>query len=147
MSVKTAESIAVLCAAHRRKRLVEVAGAMGQRLTPAQLRDHAHAEGLEPTLKECRSVEDELYPQLVQRPLSPSFAAVLEAARRLPQPFSLSELVVMTWRGDQEGFSLTGFTQFPSEQKVRCTLWGPRGLVTRGYLVRDGKLFRVKEAS
>lgn len=132
-----------LRAAHRRRRLREVARTAGT-VTPEQLRELAHAEGLEPTPAQCRAVLVELGLLPRRRPAVLA-DAVLASARALPQPFTLSELVVSCWRADPLLFSLKGFTQFPGEHRVRCCLFGARGLLGCGHLVRDGDFFRVAD--
>ncbi len=72
---------------------------------------------------------------------------ILEAARLLPQPFTVAQLVVAAWRRDRRSFGLPGLERcHPSSKLVECYLYGRRGLIDRGHLAwvdRDKGLLRV----
>ena len=90
----------------------------------------------------------EFYPEppKVSR-LDDSKVLVVEAvARELPQPFTLAQLVVACHRARPDLFSLDDYPSYPSEHRVRCTLWGQYGLIGQGVLRREGKALRVCEA-
>jgi hypothetical protein len=149
---RTLANLALLRARHRRQRLLAVTRELNNpALSARQLRDHCRYEGLEPSLADCTEVLAELYPQApvdgatspAQRPRSVR-EYVLEAARLLRQPFSLSELVVLCWQQAPALFSLDGYEEYPDPQPVRCVLYGRRGLVARGELVRAGLRFQVR---
>jgi hypothetical protein len=69
---------------------------------------------------------------------------VLRVARALRQPFTLNDLSVACWRHDPEFFGMKGYTQHPDNHKIHTFLYGKRGLIFNGLLVRvDEGLFRV----
>ena len=62
--------------------------------------------------------------------------ALLLAAQQFRRPFTLTELVVVAWRERPRMFGLAGAEEsYPCSHRVRCCLYGPRGLIRRG-LVR-----------
>jgi hypothetical protein len=140
-------------AAHRRRRLLEVARELADpRLTAGRLRDHARYEGLEPSLADCRDVLAELDlppegpggPQPV-RPVEGLAWLILQAAKALKGPFRLEDLIVACWRRWPASFGLAGYPQYPDAHRVRCTIYGRRGLWRRGCLVRATDGWRLGE--
>jgi hypothetical protein len=143
----TAATMSELRAAHRRKRLLEVAREVGP-VTTVQLRDHARYEGLETTLEDCGAVLAEVYPPPPPpaRPAPGTQAElVLAAAATLEPGFSKAALVVAAWRAWPQLFGLKGF-HFPDANKVLSYLYGKRGLLARGLVTRQGLGFRVAAA-
>jgi hypothetical protein len=58
---------------------------------------------------------------------------VLKAAAALPESFTLSDLVVQSWKLDPEHVGLTGYP-YPDSRKVATVLYGAKGLIERGQL-------------
>lgn len=159
-TTQAAANVALLRQRHRRQRLLEVARELGRRVRPEELRGNAQAEGLDPGIVDCREALEAVYPGEPEPPRDKpaqrnrwsegktNAAMILEVARKMPDVFTLSELVVCCWRADPLRFSLPGFTQFPGEHRVRCALFGSRGLISRGLLLREGERFlRAKEGA
>ncbi len=70
---------------------------------------------------------------------------LLEAARTWDGPFNLSTLVLTAWEMFPDDFGLPGAEkQYPSDNKVRYLLYGSKGLIARGLIVKcEGGLMRV----
>ena len=70
---------------------------------------------------------------------------LLRVARTMPQPFTLNDVSVAVWRAEPEFFGMKGYP-FPDNHKVHYILYGSRGLIAKGIIlrVRQG-LFRVAE--
>ncbi len=70
---------------------------------------------------------------------------LLEAARCLPERFSLTVLVLMAWAHFPKLFGLKGAEELhPSDNKVRYLLYGGKGLIARGLIEKcEGGLYRV----
>jgi hypothetical protein len=70
---------------------------------------------------------------------------LLRVARTIPQPFTLNDVSVAVWRAHPEFFGMKGYP-FPDNHKVHYILYGSRGLIAKGIIlrVRQG-LFRVAE--
>ncbi len=70
---------------------------------------------------------------------------LLDAARCLPERFGLSALVLMAWWTFPELFGLPGAEgTHPSDNRVRCLLFGGKGLIARGLIEKcEGGLYRV----
>lgn len=70
---------------------------------------------------------------------------LLEAARCLPERFSLTVLVLMAWAHFPKLFGLKGAEELhPSDNKVRYLLYGGKGLIARGLISKcEGGLMRV----
>lgn len=64
--------------------------------------------------------------------------AILKAAGKLPQTFTLNQLVVAAFQEAPELFALEGFPKLVNNNKVLSRLMGKEGLV------RTGKLQKVK---
>jgi hypothetical protein len=65
---------------------------------------------------------------------------IMFAAKKLPQPFSVEDLVVEAWKLDKEKIGLDGFKQFyPNNNKILSALMGKKGLYNGGKLVKLGK--------
>jgi hypothetical protein len=86
-----------------------------------------------------------------QKPIAPpqapkvtgKAALVYEAAKRCGKAFTEQELTVEAWYHWESDFGLVGFEgHYPDRHLVRCWLYGPRGLFTRGLLRKrpDGLL-------
>jgi hypothetical protein len=74
-------------------------------------------------------------------------ARLWQAVLALPEPITLAALVLAAWRADPETFGLDGCKHdHPDSAHVRNDLYGPAGLLTRGYLVRKGKVYHVTPA-
>lgn len=64
-----------------------------------------------------------------------SAGIVLQAAKALQKPFSLTDLVIAAWKLSPQHFGLKGMEAYiPSDRRVYMTLCGPRGLVARGLI-------------
>jgi hypothetical protein len=60
---------------------------------------------------------------------------VLQAARSLRQPFSLTELVLAAWKLSPKMFGLPGSeANYPSDRRVYVSLCGKKGLVACGWI-------------
>jgi hypothetical protein len=69
---------------------------------------------------------------------------VLKVARQLRQPFTLNDLSVACWEHDHEFFGMKGYPQHPDNHKIHTFLYGKRGLIHNGLLLRvEEGLFRV----
>ena len=70
---------------------------------------------------------------------------LLRVARTMPQPFTLNDVSVAVWRAEPEFFGMKGYP-FPDNHKVHSILYGSRGLIAKGIIlrVRQG-LFRVAD--
>src|SRR5215471_11634615 len=70
---------------------------------------------------------------------------LLRTARTIPQPFTLNDISVAVWKTCPEFFGMKGYP-YPDNHKVHYILYGVKGLIARGYIlrVRQG-LFRVPE--
>ena len=68
---------------------------------------------------------------------------ILQVARKLDQqgqsPFSAEALAVACWQDDPAAFSLKGYPEYPSENRVATSVMGARGLVRRGMLRQCGE--------
>lgn len=74
-------------------------------------------------------------------------ARLAAVAADLPQPFTAADLVVAAWKRQPATFSLPGYPH-PDSNKVLALLFGKRGLVARGHLVRcAAKTYRVASGS
>jgi hypothetical protein len=70
---------------------------------------------------------------------------LLRVARTIPQPFTLNDISVAVWRTCPEFFGMRGYP-YPDNHKVHSILYGDRGLIARGLIVRVRRgLFRVPE--
>ena len=75
-------------------------------------------------------------------------AAVLAVARGIRRPFRLNDLSVACWRHDPEFFGMKGYPRHPDNHKIHTFLYGKRGLVHCGLLLRvEEGLFRVPAES
>lgn len=73
----------------------------------------------------------------VARPLGRQGRAVLAAARAIGGPFTLEALAVRAWADCPHLFCLAGYPH-PDASKVRCVLFGAKGLIRTGLIVRRG---------
>jgi len=72
-----------------------------------------------------------------------SHEAARLAASELPQPFTFAELLLRSWHHCSEAFGLEdGKLVHPDARKLQNILYGFRGLIGTGYIVRDGEKFR-----
>jgi hypothetical protein len=72
---------------------------------------------------------------------------LLRVARGLPQPFTLNDVSVAVWRACPEFFGMRGYP-YPDNHKVHYILYGHRGLIAKGLIVRVRQgLFRVPEGA
>jgi hypothetical protein len=78
--------------------------------------------------------------------LSPTHAAIMEAARTLPAPFSREALAVACWQIHPARFALRGFAEHPNSTAVWCKLAGAGGLIDRGLIEQDATGLRVTRA-
>jgi hypothetical protein len=66
---------------------------------------------------------------------------VYDAAAAQANPFTLEWLAVRAWRASPLTFGLKGYCDLhPDPQATRNLVYGPRGLVAKGLLVRAGEL-------
>lgn len=137
---------ALLCQRHQRKQLAAVLDTLPATATPRTLLIAARNACLDPTLAECRALLREVrpgHPEDAGR-VKGQAEAVLAAARTLPQPFTLEELVLACWQARPDLFGMDGYEGYPDSHRTRCALYGPRGLLGQGRLVREGvKRYRV----
>lgn len=70
---------------------------------------------------------------------------LLRVAATIPQPFTLNDISVAVWKACPEFFGMKGYP-YPDNHKVHYILYGTRGLIARGIIlrVRQG-LFRLPE--
>ena len=70
---------------------------------------------------------------------------LLRVARTIPQPFTLNDISVAVWRACPEFFGMKGYP-YPDNHKVHYILYGDRGLIAKGMVVRVSQgLFRLPE--
>lgn len=70
---------------------------------------------------------------------------LLRVARTIPQPFTLNDISVAVWRACPEFFGMKGYP-YPDNHKVHYILYGDRGLIAKGMIVRVSEgLFRLPE--
>ena len=70
---------------------------------------------------------------------------LLRVAHTIPQPFTLNDISVAVWRTCPEFFGMKGYP-YPDNHKVHYILYGEKGLIARGLLVRVHQgLFRVPD--
>jgi hypothetical protein len=71
---------------------------------------------------------------------------LLRVARSIPQPFTLNDISVAVWQACPEFFGMKGYP-YPDNHKVHYILYGTRGLIAKGIVlrVRQG-LFRLPES-
>ncbi len=70
---------------------------------------------------------------------------LLRVARTVAQPFTLNDISVAVWRVCPEFFGMKGYP-YPDNHKVHYILYGERGLVAKGMMVRVSQgLFKVPE--
>jgi hypothetical protein len=71
---------------------------------------------------------------------------LLRVARTIPQPFTLNDISVAVWRECPEFFGMKGYP-YPDNHKVHYILYGDRGLIAKGMILRVSQgLFRVPES-
>lgn len=74
---------------------------------------------------------------------------VLQAASQLDRKgFPIQALIVAAWLSDREAFGLPGYRRtYPDSNHVTTYLYGRRGLIATGYLVKQkfGSLYRLTE--
>ena len=78
------------------------------------------------------------------------FSVILEAAAQLGSRFTLQELIVAAWKLSPSLFGLRGFeSDYPDSKRVEVNIWGMRGMVRVGLLVRlnDGRFSVSKSAT
>ncbi len=64
------------------------------------------------------------------------------------QPLDLPELAVRCWRMFPERFGVTACgLSFPDVNKVLTQLVGKRGLVNRGFVTKNGRLYSVEASN
>jgi hypothetical protein len=69
---------------------------------------------------------------------------ILQVVKRLKSTFTREALVVKCWQLYPKDFCLTGYS-YPDAQKVYVNLYGSRGLIKAGILVKVGDKFRIGE--
>jgi hypothetical protein len=70
---------------------------------------------------------------------------LLRVARTIPQPFTLNDVSVAVWRAQPDFFGMKGYP-FPDNHKVHYILYGSRGLIAKGIILRVRRgLFRVAD--
>jgi hypothetical protein len=69
----------------------------------------------------------------------PVWKKLLESARLLSQPFTLTQLCLIAWQQFPLAFGLAGEEgRHPSDKKVQCAMYGVKGLLKRGYVEKVG---------
>jgi hypothetical protein len=59
--------------------------------------------------------------------------------------FTIEDLIVLVWEKNKQQFGLEGYEEkYPDSQKVKCVVYGNRGLARSGYLVKTGRRTYVK---
>lgn len=72
---------------------------------------------------------------------------MLEAAAQFTEPFTAEQLSRLCWLTDPKTFGLRGFEdQLHDHHRVLSALCGAKGLVQRGWLAREGKLYTLTAA-
>jgi hypothetical protein len=70
---------------------------------------------------------------------------LLRVARTIPQPFTLNDISVAVWKACPDFFSMKGYP-YPDNHKVHSILYGDRGLIAKGLLLRVRRgLFQVPD--
>ncbi len=70
---------------------------------------------------------------------------LLRVARTIPQPFTLNDISVAVWRACPDFFQMKGYP-YPDNHKVHYILYGDRGLIAKGLLLRVKQgLFQLPE--
>ena len=70
---------------------------------------------------------------------------LLRVARTIPQPFTLNDISVAVWKHCPQFFTMKGYP-YPDNHKVHSILYGDRGLIAKGLLLRVSRgLFRVPD--
>jgi hypothetical protein len=73
------------------------------------------------------------------------WVTLLRVARTIAQPFMLNDISVAVWKACPEFFGMKGYP-YPDNHKVHYILYGDRGLIAKGMLLRVGEgLFRVPD--
>jgi hypothetical protein len=73
------------------------------------------------------------------------WVTLMQAARTIPQPFTLNDISVAVWKACPEFFGMKGYP-YPDNHKVHYILYGDRGLIAKGMILRVGEgLFRVPD--
>lgn len=70
-------------------------------------------------------------------------AAILRAMLGCEEPLTVEQLVVAAWKFRPQAFGLRGYeARYPNAARVRETLYGRRGLLTKGLIAKgpDGRL-------
>ena len=60
---------------------------------------------------------------------------LLQVARTIRQPFTLNDISVAVWRACPDFFGMRGYP-YPDNHKVHYILYGDRGLIAKGMVVR-----------
>ncbi len=72
---------------------------------------------------------------------------LLRVARTIPQPFTLNDISVAVWKDCPDFFGMKGYP-YPDNHKVHYILYGDRGLIAKGMVLRVSQgLFRLPESS
>ncbi len=61
---------------------------------------------------------------------------LLRVARSIPQPFTLNDISVACHRAYPEAFGMKGYPHYPDNHKVHYILYGRRGLISHGLILR-----------
>jgi hypothetical protein len=70
---------------------------------------------------------------------------LLRVARTIPQPFTLNDISIAVWKACPDFFSMKGYP-YPDNHKVHSILYGDRGLIAKGLLLRVRRgLFQLPE--
>lgn len=70
---------------------------------------------------------------------------LLRVARTIAQPFMLNDISVAVWKACPDFFGMKGYP-YPDNHKVHYILYGDRGLIAKGLILRVGEgLFRVPD--
>jgi hypothetical protein len=71
---------------------------------------------------------------------------LLRVARTIPQPFTLNDISVAVWQACPGFFGMKGYP-YPDNHKVHYILYGERGLIAKGLVLRVSQgLFQVPDS-
>src|SRR5207247_4741279 len=120
----------------------EVGGVMGPE--PTQW-DKLDARNSKKAVREKMDKDRSRHQVLKRLRGSGHWLTLLRIARTIPQPFTLNDISVAVWKACPEFFGMKGYP-YPDNHKVHYILYGDRGLIAKGMILRVGEgLFRVPD--
>lgn len=73
---------------------------------------------------------------------------ILQAIADLPEPFTLADIVLASWKAHPDRFGLAGHPEHPDSKNISSYIYGTRGLVARKMLLKAKECFwRAKETN